>query len=190
MIQLKSEVIKTNSSFLNIYTFDNTELLDKCIEECKDKLEDVITRKVSFFSDVITQDYMYGKVRICKTQKLTPSLKEILDFINVRFNSDYNGIIVNYYKDGSHYIEKHSDSQNHPPNGVLLISYGSTRNFRVYDKKTDVKVKDIDLVMGEMVHMGGDFQSEFTHDVEQDFSITTDRYSISFHKYMGLGRYE
>ena len=63
MIQLKSEVIKTNSSFLNIYTFNNTDLLDKCIEECKDKLEDVITRKVSFFSDVITEDYMYGKVK-------------------------------------------------------------------------------------------------------------------------------
>ena len=181
MINLKQVEIKTNSSFLNIYTFDNTDLLDKCIEECKDKLEDVVTRKVSFFSDVITQDYMYGKMRICKTQKLTPSLKEILDFINVRFNSDYNGIIVNYYKDGSHYIQKHSDSQqNHPPNGVLLISYGGLRNFRIFDKTTDVKVKDIPLVMGEMIHMGGDFQSEFTHDVEQDESITTERYSIGF----------
>ena len=36
------------------------------------------------------------------------------------------------------YIEKHSDSQNHPPNGVLLISYGGLRNFRIFDKITDV----------------------------------------------------
>jgi len=190
MIDLKSEVIKTNSSFLNIYTVNNTNLLDRCIEECKNKLEDVITRKVSFFSDVIEEDYMYGKVRVCKSQKLTPALKELLDFINVRFNSDYNGIIVNYYKDGSQYIEKHSDSQNHPPNGVLLISYGGLRNFRVFDKITDVKVKDIPLVMAEMVHMGGEFQSEFTHDVERDETITEERYSISFHKWMGLGLYE
>jgi alkylated DNA repair dioxygenase AlkB len=181
MIQLKSEVIKTNSSFLNIYTFNNTDLLDKCIEECKDKLEDVITRKVSFFSDVIEGNYMYGDIRICRSQRLTPSLKEILNFINERFNSDYNGILINHYKDGSHYIQKHSDSQqNHPPNGVLLISYGGLRNFRIFDKITDVKVKDIPLVMGEMIHMGGEFQSEFTHDVEQDESITTERYSIGF----------
>jgi alkylated DNA repair dioxygenase AlkB len=190
MINLKQVEIKTLSSFLNIYTFEDANLLHKCIEECKDKLEDVITRKVSFFSDVITEDYMYGKVRICKSQKLTPSLSKILDVINVKFDSDYNGIIINYYKDGSHYIEKHSDSQNHPPNGVLLISYGGLRNFRVFDKITDSKVKDIPLVMGEMVHMGGEFQSEFTHDVEQDETITTERYSISFHKYMGLGLYE
>jgi hypothetical protein len=41
--------------------------------------------------------------------------------------SDYNGIIINYYENGLKYIEKHSDSQNHPPNGVLLISYGGLR---------------------------------------------------------------
>jgi len=190
MISHKSIEIKTKSSFLNIYTFEDTDLLDKCIEECSDKLEDVGTRRVSFFSDVIEGNYMYGNIRVCGSQKLTTSLSEILDIINVKFDSDYNGIIINYYKDGSNYIEKHSDSQNHPPNGVLLISYGSKRNFRVYDKKTDVKVNDIDLIHGEMIHMGGKFQSEFTHDVEQDFSITTDRYSISFHKYMGLGRYD
>jgi len=117
-------------------------------------------------------------------------LKEMLDFINERFNSDYNGIIINYYKNGLNYIEKHSDSQNHPPNGVLLISYGGLRNFRVFDKITDVKVKDIPLISGQMIHMGGNFQSEFTHDIEQDETITTGRYSISLHKYMGLGLYE
>jgi alkylated DNA repair dioxygenase AlkB len=190
MVNFKQVEIKTQSSFLNIYTFEDTNLLDNCIEECKDKLEDVGTRRVSFFSDVIEGNYMYGDVRICRSQRLTPSLKEILDFINERFNSDYNGIIVNYYKDGSHYIQKHSDSQNHPPNGVLLISYGGLRNFRIFDKITDIKVKDIPMIQGEMVHMGGDFQSEFTHDVEQDETITTERYSISFHKYMGLGLYE
>ena len=190
MFNLKKVEIQTNSSFLFIYTFEDTDLLDKCIKECKDKLEDVGTRKVSFFSDVITENYMYGNIRVCKSQRLTPSLTKILDITNKRFNSDYNGIIINYYKDGSNYIEKHSDSRNHPDNGVLLISYGGYRNFRIFDKKTDTKVKDIDLVMGEVIHMGGEFQSEFTHDVEQDHSIKTERYSISFHKYMGLGRYD
>jgi hypothetical protein len=44
--------------------------------------------------------------------------------------------------------------------------------------------------MGEIIHMGGDFQSQFTHDVEKDETITTERYSISLHKYMGLGLYD
>ena len=189
MINLKKVEIQTNHSFLNIYTFEDTQLLDRCIEESKDKLEDVGSRFVSFFSDVVEGNYMYGDVRVCRSQNLTPSLREILGHINERYNSDYNGIIINYYRDGSHYIEKHSDSRNHPENGVLLISFGGHRNFRVFDKKSDVKVKDIDLIHGEMLHMGGEFQSEFTHDVERNDSITTERYSISFHKYMGLGLY-
>ena len=190
MIDLKSVEIKTDSSFLNIYTFNDTNLLDRCIEESKDKLEDVGTRKVSFFSDFVTGNYMYGDIRVCKSQRLTLSLKKMLDLMNERFNSDYNGIIINYYKNGLDYIEKHSDSQNHPPNGVLLISYGGLRNFRIFDKITDVKIKDIPLITGEMIHMGGNFQSEFNHDVEKDESITTERYSISLHKYMGLGLYD
>jgi hypothetical protein len=148
MISLKSVEIKTNSSFLDIYTFNNTNLLDRCIDESKDKLEDVGTRKVSFFSDSVTGNYMYGDLRVCKSQKLTPALKEMLDFINERFNSDYNGIIINYYKNGLNYIEKHSDSQNHPPNGVLLISYGGLRNFRIFDKIT-VNTKFLPTNYGE-----------------------------------------
>ena len=38
MITLKSLEIETNSSFLKIYKFNNTDLLDRCIEESKDKL--------------------------------------------------------------------------------------------------------------------------------------------------------
>ena len=42
----------------------------------------------------------------------------------------------------------------------------------------------------EVLHMGGDFQAEFTHDIEKDDKIKTERYSISFHKYMNLGLYD
>jgi hypothetical protein len=44
MVDLKSVEIETNSSFLKIYKFNDTNLLDRCIEESKDKLEDVGTR--------------------------------------------------------------------------------------------------------------------------------------------------
>jgi alkylated DNA repair dioxygenase AlkB len=189
MIDLKNIEIETDLSFLNIYKFNDTELLDKCIEESKYKLNISRYRKVGFFSDIVKQDYMYGKIKVCPSQKLTPSLKEILGIVNERYNSDYNGILINYYKDGNNYIEKHSDSLNHPKNGVLIISYGSERNFRVYNKKTDEKIKDIQLINGEVLHMGGDFQAEFKHDIEKDDKIKTERYSISFHKYMNLGLY-
>jgi alkylated DNA repair dioxygenase AlkB len=72
---------------------------------------------------------------------------------------------------------------------VLIISYGSTRNFRVFDKITGNKVKDILLKNNEVLHMYGDFQKEFEHDMKKEPEVKEKRYSLSFHKYMNLGIY-
>jgi alkylated DNA repair dioxygenase AlkB len=61
------------------------------------------------------------------------------------FNTNYNGILVNKYKSGEDYISKHSDDEkNLDDSGVISISYGATRKFRIRDKKTNVIVKDTD----------------------------------------------
>ena len=38
---------------------------------------------------------------------------------------------------------------------------------------------DIPLIHGEMIHMGGDFQAEFEHDVEKEPHIIESRYFIN-----------
>jgi alkylated DNA repair dioxygenase AlkB len=182
-------VIQTDRSFLKTYSFSDPALIENAINETKDKLNVSSKRMVGFFSDAYTGDYKYGKIRLTKSQPLTPSLSRLLEIANSQFETDYNGIIINEYKTGLNVIQKHSDSKNHPDFGVIIISYGVTRNFRVFDRTTDVLVKDIPLIQNEAIHMGGDFQLEFTHDVELDKSILDARYSISFHKYMNLGLY-
>ena len=189
-MELISSEIKTDKSYLNIYAFPDENLIKECVEGLNSKLTTHRFRKVGFFSDECDGTlYKYGRLNIAKAQKLTPSLKNLLDMINLIFNSDYNGILINKYDNGDYYIERHSDSKNHPENGVLIISYGSTRNFRVFDKITGNKVKDILLKNNEVLHMYGDFQKEFEHDIEKDKSIKTSRYSLSFHKYRNEGLY-
>ena len=182
--------IKTSKSFFKIYDFTNTELLDNCISEIKGKLNINRNREVGFFSDLFDGMYKYGDVDIAQSQRLTPSLSIILDKINKEFNSDYNGILINRYDNGNKFIERHSDSKNHPENGVLLISYGAVRTFRVFDsiRKRNPTI-NIPLLHGKMIHMGGDFQTEFEHDLKREPEINEERYSISFHKYMNLGKY-
>ena len=182
-------LIDTGKSFFKIYKFKDNDLLEKCIKESDFKLHDSRFRSVRFFSNEVKGIYKYGKVEVSTAVKLTPSLEILLNRMNDIFDSDYNGIIINKYENGNQFIEKHSDSKNHPDNGVMLISYGITRNFRVFDKKTGNKIMDIPLIHGEMIHMGGDFQAEFEHDVEKQPKITGSRHSISFHKYMNLGLY-
>ena len=189
MFNLISTPIQTDSSFLKIYEFSNHELIRKAIDETKDKLNTSSNRRVGFFSDVFKGFYCYGTIKLTESQALTPSISSLLDVANTQFQTDFNGIIINEYVTGANFIEKHSDSKNHPDIGVIIISYGATRNFRVFDKKIDKKVLDVPLIENQAIHMGGDFQKEFTHDVEKDLSIKETRYSISYHKYMNLGRY-
>lgn len=189
MLPLLSTEIETPTSFLKLYSFPDEELLNNCIKEVKNnKLSTHRFRKVGFFSDVFTGDYVYGKSKVTKTERLSPSLKTILDFMNEQFETDFNGVLVNEYDNGSQFIEKHRDSKNHPSIGVLIISYGATRTFRVFDKHN--KITEIPLMHGQVLHMSGDFQKEFEHDLKKEPGVENKRYSLSFHKYMNLGLYK
>lgn len=184
-----STPIQTNASFLKVYQYPNNDLLNRCIKSVFNKLSTTRNRHVGFFTDNDYGDYTYNGELVARSQRLTPELTELLTHVNGVFSSDHDGIIINRYCNGSNFISRHSDSKNHADIGVMIISYGAKRNFRVFDKVTNNLVATIPLIHGQMIHMGGDFQVEFTHDVPPDFSVTTPRYSISFHKYRRLGMY-
>ena len=188
-IELIQIPIKTDKSFLNIYTLSDNILTNKCISEISDKLGLSYGRNTGFFSDKYKKDYYYAIFKVAKRHPLTPSLSILLDYINNLFQTDYNGILINKYDTGKNFIVKHSDSKNHPAIGVMIISVGATRTFRVRDKYTDQIVANIPLIEGQMIHMGGNFQTEFTHEVPCEESVTGVRYSINFHRYEGLGLY-
>ena len=188
MLPLLSTEIETPTSFLKLYSFPDDELLHNCIKEVENTLSTHRYRKVGFFSDDFTGNYLYGKMDISKTKSLTPSLKTILDMINETFETDFNGVLVNEYENGNQFIEKHRDSKNHPKVGVLIISYGATRTFRVFDNRN--KITEIPLIHGQVLHMSENFQKEFEHDLKKELKIKNKRYSLSFHKYMNLGLYE
>jgi alkylated DNA repair dioxygenase AlkB len=66
---------------------------------------------------------------------LTDSLNILLDMINNKFNTNFNGILVNRYDNGNDYISAHSDDEGSLSDiGVVSISYGSTRKLRIREK--------------------------------------------------------
>ena len=186
MISFIKTEVDTGKSFLNIFNFKDVELLKSCFNEIKGKLNRSIARKVGFFSDTFSGYYKYGDLYLTKSQQLTPSTNILLKIVNEHFDNDANGILINEYKNGSEFIHRHKDSKNVCSKGVFIISYGATRNFRVFDKLGN-KLKDIPLIHGQMLQMSGDFQEEFLHDLEKDNSIKEVRYSFNFHNYRDLG---
>lgn len=184
-------LIKTPTSFLTMqYSQDLSNLLPQCIEEIQGKLmkcPDIVMygkvaqqhRNIGFFSD-ISMGYRYSG-QIAPPQPLTPCLKNLIQKVNALYGAEFNGIFLNEYEDGENYIGPHSDDERHLDKiGVVSVSYGAVRTFRIRNKKTKQIVRDIPMLSSRFLHMGGDFQKEFTHEIPPEKRIQGIRYSFTF----------
>lgn len=135
-------------------------------------------RDVQFFSDEV--DHYFYSGREAKSQPLTNELRSVMNRVNSIFSDHYNGILVNRYNDGTQTIGKHRDAERDlGKNGVVSISLGATRTFRIRDASggivLDYPVEDEDIMI-----MAGDFQSYFTHEVIADKKVKEPRVSLTF----------
>jgi alkylated DNA repair dioxygenase AlkB len=146
-------------------------------------------RNVGFFSDVVTT-YKYSG-RDHRATPMTFMLQNILNQVNLLLSSDFNSILINKYKDGKDYISAHSDDEKtiDQTYGVVSISTGVSRTFRIRDKATRQIVADIPTRSDVILQMcaklpdGSSFQKKYTHEVPMEKSITEPRYSLTFRKF-------
>jgi len=184
-------LIKTENSFLNLYSGDEySELIKKCINDVKNELIDnppikiygkiaYQRRSIGFFSNESIGYYYSGQ--LAKSKPLSENLYSLMNIINSRFGSKYNGILVNKYIDGNNYISDHSDDEKTlDSKGVIAISYGAVRKFRIKDKITKKIILDIPTTSNSIIHMGGDFQKEFTHGIPKEKQKEGERFSLTF----------
>lgn len=181
--------IKTEKSFISSKKFQDENIIIKSVQEIKDHLHRIPIvmfgkklnqpRLVGFFSNT-SIGYKYSR-QIINSQPLTVSLNSLLININNIFESNFNGILVNKYVDGNDYICAHSDDEKEISNvGVVSISFGSERKFRIRDKISKKIIVDIDMKSYDIIHMGGEFQNEFTHEIPKQKNIKEPRYSFTF----------
>lgn len=185
--------VQTEKSSLKSYEFHINKILEKCIQELESSLirkPEIIVfgkkcyqqRSVGFFSDK-SIGYKYSN-KLTKSIPLTSNLKILLDKVNNFMKSEFNGILVNKYLNGNDYISDHSDNEKNLDHiGVVSISYGAVRKFRIRDKKTKKIIIDIPTCNNQILHMKGDFQKEFTHGIPLQKKIKECRYSFTFRKH-------
>ena len=182
--------IETKKSWLKSTIFSDTSLLTRCVLESNSKLNQrpIIkvygkimhqNRNVGFFSDT-SRGYTYSG-QLALSKPLTINLKKLLNVVNQMYNTNFNGILVNQYMNGSDYIGAHSDDESGLGSaGVVAISIGAVRKFRIRNITTRKIEKDILLENGMMLQMGGDFQKEFTHEIPIEKKVKDIRYSFTF----------
>lgn len=184
----------TMSAFLTKGMYSDEDLLKRCVLDADPQLEErpnVIIygkvckqpRNVGFFSDV-SDGYRYAKNTMV-AKSLTPALTELIQSINTIIGSDFNGILINKYNDGNDYICAHSDDETKlNANGVVSISYGSERVFRIRDKITKKIICDESTTHCCIFHMGGDFQKVYTHEIPVQKKVKEPRFSFTFRKHI------
>ena len=185
--------IQTEKSYLGKISVNIDDLLVNCVSEIEGKLvtEPSVKifgkwcsqhRNVGFFSDSSIGYYFSGQ--LSESKPMTPYLQQLLELVNQQFNTDFNSILVNEYLNGEHYIGKHSDNETALTDaGVVCISYGASRKFRIRNKLTNNIEIDIPTTSKEIWIMGGDFQKEFTHEIPVEKKVKDKRISFTFRKH-------
>jgi len=165
---------------------ESDELFDSIIElelECEPKgkifgKEIVFHRNIGFFSDDSIGYKFSG--RLMKSKKLTVDLKNLLNKVNNEFNTKYNGILINLYKDGNDYISMHRDNESEiGDQSIRCISLGCSRIFRLRNYNNKREKYDIITGHGQMIEMLNECNEKYTHEIVKDRS-TDIRISITF----------
>jgi alkylated DNA repair dioxygenase AlkB len=141
-------------------------------------------RSVGFFSDEAAM-YNYRNTKTASIP-LTDELKHLIDMVNKMFCSKFNGVLINKYAGGEEYIGKHSDDETglDESAGVIALSWGQPRTFRIRDKQHSEIVADILTDPHKIIQMAGEFQREFTHEIPVEKKVGNGvRYSLTFRKH-------
>jgi len=97
-----------------------------------------------------------------------PFLQTILAWIQKHSGQPYQGLLINWYKDGSHYIGKHRDKETQLVKGsaIYSLSYGQDRDFVIEaDEQPCTYRKVIHMNDGSGIIMGGQTQTFYKHSV-------------------------
>ena len=196
---MSSKVIKLKTEKSALVLHDINEEMGDIIRQCVETVDAELivkpeitvfgkvckqNRSIGFYSDTSVGYYYSGKLAASKP--LHPCLRELLRYVNDKFDYDYNGILINKYSGGEDYISKHSDDENGLDSevGVVAISYGAVRKFRIRNKVTGKIVVDVPTESNKIIQMAGDFQKEFTHEIPVEKTVKGVRYSLTFRKHL------
>ena len=144
------------------------------------------SRKTAFFGPAEIIGYNYSG-QTTEAIPMPGSLAKLTALINTQFNTEFNGILFNWYEAGSvSCIGFHSDQTPHPDfplAKVVSISVGAPRTFRLKDRCSRETVFDFETGPFELMCMdGARFQDELVHGIPKKVGAG-ERFSFTFRRH-------
>lgn len=113
---------------------------------------------------------------------------EYPDFINSikmkaesHFDSKFNSVLLNRYKDGTQWHGYHSDNEKELGKEINIcsISFGASRDFIFKSKKDKIK-KNITLQNGSALYMMHPTQNNYKHSLPKRLKVLNERVNLTF----------
>ncbi|KAK3252057.1 hypothetical protein CYMTET_38615 [Cymbomonas tetramitiformis] len=116
------------------------------------------------------------------TQSLPLAEHPFLEELMATHGKAHNAVFVNWYENNKQHIGAHADDERDIVQdvGILSVTLGHARIFRVRARKTRSVVMDVTLADGDVFFMGGEFQKEFLHEVPKRAFTVGDGRRIDF----------
>jgi hypothetical protein len=105
---------------------------------------------------------------------MSETLKNLCEMVEKQCGTQFNHIVLNYYRDGKDHIGMHADDEQelgwNPT--IAAISLGDSRSFVVEPKSRKIKKRPfrINLKHASLLIMGGDIQHRYRHGVPKNQS--------------------
>jgi alkylated DNA repair dioxygenase AlkB len=115
----------------------------------------------------------------------TPSLLKIKRLIEQQLDTEFNSVLLNYYRNGQDSVSWHSDDEKElgPDPFIASLSLGVSRRFELKHRhrKPTVKFK-CQLDHGSLLVMGAGLQQNWLHQIPKQKEIIQPRVNLTFRK--------
>jgi alkylated DNA repair dioxygenase AlkB len=128
-----------------------------------------------------TKAYTYSGVTMQPSPWNAPLL-QIKEKIEPLVNMQFNGVLLNLYRNGQDYIGWHSDDEKELAKGGVIgsLSLGESRRF-IFRRRDDRQIKhELSLGDGDFLVMGGKTQKFWQHHVPKTAKSTQPRINLTF----------
>lgn len=117
------------------------------------------------------------------TNEFTPELKAIKARVEKIANTQFNAVLLNYYRDGNDSNGWHADNEKELGKNPIIasLSLGNTRRFDL--KHTTLGIKhQFHLSAGSLLIMSGETQHYWKHQIAKSKKVSAGRINLTFRK--------
>ncbi|SDP13250.1 Alkylated DNA repair dioxygenase AlkB [Mucilaginibacter sp. OK268] len=143
--------------------------------------KEVITPRLTAWYGDLGTDYSHPG-RISNPTPWTPELLAIKQIVEPLAGTQFNSVLLNYYRDGNDSVAWHSDKESilgkHPV--IASVSFGQVRSFDIRNKTDHSEKYSVRLEHGSFLLMKSGLQEHWEHRIAKSLKPMKARVNLTF----------